>query len=87
MQRLLILILLILFGYYLVKKIGKSFFQPGRPEGGPEQPTPDAELIKDPQCGAYFLRQRGIKGVVNGEVVHFCSEACYDKYLKEHKRS
>lgn len=84
MQRLLIYALLVLLGYFLVKKIGKSLFgQPDRQESAP--PT-DADLIQDPQCGTYFMKQRGIKGVVEGRVVHFCSEDCYEKYLKRRKR-
>lgn len=86
MQRLLIFTLLILAAYYLVKKIGRAWFPPA---GGTESEKPpiDAELIQDPQCGAYFLKQRGVKGVVEGQVIHFCSEECYDKYRREHPSS
>jgi YHS domain-containing protein len=83
MQRLIILILLCVLGYFLIKKIGKSLLGPSSPEES--SPPADAELIQDPQCGTYFLRQRGIKGVVEGKVVHFCSEECYEKYLKRRR--
>lgn len=83
MSRLLIYAVLIWLGYFLTKKILRSLFAP--PEGQSTEhapPSTDAELIQDPQCGAYFLKQRGIKGVVGGKVIHFCSEECYDKYRK-----
>ncbi len=72
------------FAYFLVKKILKELFGSSvHKDQTPGVPT-DADLIKDPECGAYFMKQKGIKGVVNGKVMHFCSEQCYDKYLKTH---
>ncbi len=85
MQRLLLYLFLILIGYVLFKKITKSLIGPSDPE--PKGPVADAELIQDPQCGTYFLKQRGVKGVVDGKVLHFCSEECYEKYLKRHARA
>ena len=41
------------------------------------------ELVKDPQCGAYFPRSEGVSLVVDGETRHFCSPACRDKFLQK----
>lgn len=81
MQRVLIYIVLLGIIYVLWKKYAKSFF--GSSTSDDSQPAKaNAEMIRDPQCGAYFLKQRGVKGVIEGKVLHFCSEDCYDKYLK-----
>ena len=82
MGRIFVIAIIVWIAYFLVKKIGKAFFEPSSPREKTSGPASDAELIRDPQCGAYFLKQKGIKGVVEGQVIHFCSEKCYDNYLK-----
>ena len=39
------------------------------------------ELVKDPQCGAYFPKSEGVSVVIDGERRDFCSLACRDKFL------
>jgi YHS domain-containing protein len=43
------------------------------------QPT-TGELKKDPVCGTFVAVASSIKRDVDGQVVHFCSTACRDKY-------
>jgi YHS domain-containing protein len=38
------------------------------------------ELMKDPVCGTYVSTALSITRAVNGEMVHFCSKECRDKY-------
>lgn len=38
------------------------------------------ELKKDPVCGTFVAVASSIKRNVDGEVIHFCSTACRDKY-------
>ena len=52
-----------------------------------EQPKPKVptvssggELKKDPVCGTYVSEDTAITKRINGQVVHFCSPACRDKY-------
>ncbi len=82
MGRFFLYALLLWIAYLLVKQIGKKLFAP--PDQRQTGPPADTELIRDPECGAYFMKQQGIKGVVEGKVMHFCSEQCYTKYLKNH---
>jgi len=87
MLRILIYLMLIIMGYFLVKKVGKSIFGSGDDRDEVRSSVPaDAELIQDPQCGRYFMRQSGVKGIVQGKVIHFCSEECYEKYNKRRMR-
>lgn len=85
MQRVLVYIILIGIVYFFIKKYSKSFLGSSTPEDSRPGKT-NGEMIKDPQCGAYFLKQQGVKGVVEGKVMHFCSEECYDKYLRRMSR-
>ncbi|HUS06223.1 MAG TPA: hypothetical protein VMZ52_08005 [Bryobacteraceae bacterium] len=44
----------------------------GTPVGG--------ELKKDPVCGTYVSALSSVKKTAGGQIVHFCSAACRDKY-------
>jgi YHS domain-containing protein len=46
--------------------------RPAVPAGG--------ELKKDPVCGTYIAALTSVKKTVGGEVVHFCSPECRDRY-------
>jgi len=86
MARLFIFAIIVWFAYFVAKSIWRGLFpssSPGTQDNRSD--SSEAELIRDPQCGAYFLRTKGVKGVVEGKVVHFCSEQCYDKYLERVK--
>jgi YHS domain-containing protein len=78
--------ILLWIAYFLVKNVAKGFFTSSEPQDNtPSAPPVDAEMVRDPECGTYFMPQKGVKGVVAGKVLHFCSEECYDKYLRHHK--
>ena len=40
------------------------------------------ELKKDPVCGTYVSTAASLTRIVNGQVIHFCSKACADRYPK-----
>lgn len=84
MVRLLVFALLIYLGYRFLKSRISSMLTPG--EDATRLKTPgglqDAEMIRDPQCGVYFLKNQGVAARVQGETLHFCSTACRDSYLK-----
>ena len=42
--------------------------------------TTGGELKQDPVCGTFVPTATSVKQTVNGELVHFCSVACRDKY-------
>lgn len=43
-----------------------------------------AELVRDPQCGTYLLPEQGFSVRLAGQVHHFCSEACRNRFIAEH---
>ena len=44
-------------------------------------------MVKDPFCGTYFPKKKGIKSVIKGKTYYFCSSACRDEYLEATKDS
>jgi YHS domain-containing protein len=69
----------------VVAIIVQMFSQVPAGGGRPQEASPAArsggELKKDPVCGTFVAVTSSIKGNVDGEVIHFCSTACRDKYL------
>jgi YHS domain-containing protein len=55
--------------------------QPGSASGGPPKAPAVGELKRDPVCGTYVATASSLKETVRGEVVHFCSTECRDKFL------
>lgn len=41
-------------------------------------------LKRDPVCGTYVAIDSSLKRVVHGQVLHFCSPECRDKYRATH---
>ena len=55
--------------------------QPGSASGGPPKAQAIGELKRDPVCGTYVATASSVKETVGGDVVHFCSAQCRDKFL------
>lgn len=55
-------------------------------DGGPDRPGAKpagrggGELKRDPVCGTFVSPESAVTKKVGGQVVHFCSTACRDKY-------
>lgn len=83
------MIRLLIYGFivYLVVRVVKSL---GRSLTGSDEDVGDVprsentELIRDPQCGTYFLRRQGVQARIDGQLAYFCSERCRDDYFREH---
>lgn len=44
------------------------------------EPRKAGELKRDPVCGTYVSTAVSVQKTVQGQVVHFCSAACSEKY-------
>jgi YHS domain-containing protein len=87
MLRYLILdILLPLLLFALLRSFFRGIFQTRRDvtrqAPPPSRPTVVAggELKKDPVCGTYVSTAASVTRTVDGQVLHFCSKECRDKY-------
>ena len=81
--RLILVFVVALFLRQVVVLIMRAFTQmAGGGASHPPMPRQQSggELKKDPVCGTFVAVASSIKRNVNGEVVHFCSTACRDKY-------
>ena len=83
--RFLIPLFVILILRSVISAIAKSFsavmHPPAQPEAKPVSDFPSGgELKKDPVCGTYVSPAAAVTRRVGGEIVHFCSVTCRDKY-------
>jgi hypothetical protein len=80
------LIIYIFLGY-LIYRVCKSWFRSVESRNDRDEDATslkEAELVRDPECGTYFLKQRGVSTQIGGQTLLFCSKACRDKYLAKH---
>ncbi len=71
--------------FLLVRSFLKNLFSSGksvRRQAPPRDPgvVSGGELKKDPVCGTYVSTALSVTRTVNGEVLHFCSRECRDRY-------
>lgn len=85
MIRFLLLGFVIYFGYRLARSIGLFSVESEQRSDTGHAPDGATELIRDPQCGVYFLKRRGVEAVIRGEKIHFCSSACRDDYIRANR--
>ena len=82
MIRLLLYILVAYLAYRFFKSLAGNLLRPGEDEVN-ETATEETELIRDPHCGTYFLKQSGVNARIDGKQIYFCSPTCRDAYLLE----
>jgi YHS domain-containing protein len=86
MRFLFVRILFPLLVFWLVRSVLKSLFAGSShrvPQNRASEVPPVTavgELKKDPVCGTYVSTGASVTRSVNGQVLHFCSQECRDKY-------
>jgi len=81
--RLLLVFVAAVFVRHVIAMIAKAFSGLANETASskPAQGEPvSGELKKDPVCGTFVAVATSVKRTVDGQVVHFCSAACRDKY-------
>jgi YHS domain-containing protein len=79
MIRLAVFVLLIIVVYKLLRGLLKKISVSENSKVPRDQIA--ADLVQDPQCGAYILPAQGVSARVGGKTFHFCSQSCKDKFL------
>jgi uncharacterized protein len=81
-------LLLIIIIVYLAYRAGKAWIKRSvgtLSQGSARHPTIDDVMVKDPVCGIYFPRREGVELHHGGQIYIFCSAACRDRFLEQHK--
>ena len=82
--RFLILLIVIALVRYLFAAVSRAISQTFNPQtptdSAPSSGTLGGELKQVPVCGTYVSTKTSVKKTINGELVHFCSIDCRDKF-------
>ena len=82
MPRLLLLLVLLIIVARMLSRIVRAFrdgMQQGVP-GSPRVPAQGVQMVRDPVCGTFVLPERAVTLLHGRTRLHFCSDACRDKY-------
>ena len=82
MIRFAIFVFLLIVLYKLLSGLVKGSGTSNRQGAADKKST--AELVQDPQCGAYVLPAQGVSARVADKTYHFCSKECRDQFNFEH---
>ena len=83
-MRVLLIFLALVLIYYAIKTIARSAFRAYHQEGTGER-LKGEEMVLDPQCHTYIVKDRAITRRVQGSTRFFCSEACAQRYEEGHR--
>ena len=75
-------ILLPLLAFAILRSFFRGLFQTRRAPPPASRPSVvvGGELKKDPVCGTYVSTGASVTRTVDGQLLHFCSKECRDKY-------
>jgi YHS domain-containing protein len=74
----LIMVIRAVFGY--VARAMGNMASPAASRASAAGQGKGGELKKDPVCGVFVSAQSSVKKTIDGEIMHFCSAACRDKF-------
>jgi YHS domain-containing protein len=85
MIRALLYAILIMVLYHAIKTVFRSAVS-SYGEGNELRPRsgrlPGGEMVLDPQCRTYVVKERAVTRRIKGSTTYFCSNACADEYTR-----
>jgi len=86
MIRNLLVLIVILFVYYSLKTVFRSALKAYHEEpDAPAARLKGEEMVLDPECRTYVIKDRALTRHVQGKPYSFCSEACAQRYEEKHR--
>ena len=86
MTRLLLFVAFLVMVYYVLKTVLRGAVRGYHDEGRQRTRLMGEDMVLDPECRTYVLKERAITRRIDGELRSFCSEACAKQY-EEKKRN
>ncbi len=88
-MRALLYVILIIVLYHAIKTVIRSAISASQEGDGDRQRSSDqlhgAEMVQDPQCRTYVVKDRAVMRRIQGSRVYFCSDACADEYVRSQR--
>ena len=86
MMRGLLFIVFLIVVYYLLKTVLRAAVRGYHDEDHRRPRLMGEEMVLDPECRTYVLKERAVTRRIDGQLHSFCSEACAKQY-EEKKRA
>jgi uncharacterized protein len=80
MMRGVLLFLFFLVVYYALKTVLRSAIRTYRADDRPRTRLMGEEMVQDPECLTYIVKDRAITRRIDGKLCSFCSDACAKLY-------
>ena len=85
MIRALLILILIVVVYKALKIVFRAALS-SSPAGEKRPPRiPGEEMVQDPQCLTYVVKDRALIRRVGGKKEYFCSAGCADSFERDHR--
>ncbi len=86
MMRSLVIFVCLVIIYYALKSVVRSAFRAYQEEDKPgRRRLTGEEMVLDPECRTYIIKERAVTRRINGAEHSFCSEACAGRYEEKHR--
>jgi len=86
MIRILLLFLIIFLIYSVLKTVVRSAVKGYHEEGkGRSRKILGDEMVLDPECHTYVVKDRAVTRHIQGTLTHFCSDACARRYEEKNR--
>lgn len=79
MTRAILIFILLAVLYQAVKVLVRAVLGTSQ-RGSGTSPLPGAEMVQDPHCRTYIVKDRAVTRRVDGTTAYFCSQACADAH-------
>jgi YHS domain-containing protein len=82
----LLIFITILLVYYALKAVFRSAFIAYHEENGRTQQRQQGEdMVMDPECRTYVIKDRAVTRRIGKSIHFFCSEECAQRYEEAHR--
>jgi YHS domain-containing protein len=85
MIRSILVLIFILVIYYSLKTLVRSALKGYYGEEEKRTQLKGEDMVLDPQCRTYVLKERAVARRVHGRPAYFCSEACAQKFVEQNR--
>jgi YHS domain-containing protein len=86
MTRLLLFVVFLVVVYYVLKTVLRAAVRGYHDEDHQRTRLMGEDMVLDPECRTYIVKERAITRRIDGKLRSFCSEACAKRY-EEKKRT
>ncbi|MGC3975286.1 MAG: hypothetical protein QM771_13015 [Nitrospira sp.] len=83
MYRLFLIVVLLVFLYYLIRRAIRKIGQDGSLQKTKDGGVSGSQMVQDPYCRVFVPRENAVKEKIGGQTYFFCSRGCAAAFEKQ----